>query len=455
MAFVVYLWSVLLEFLSWTWWFWAFLILWPLFKSTWIYWRNEWFEESSNFRTLVLEMLIPREIKRNPKAMEQVLMGIHQLRNAPGDFREYWWDGELTRWISLEMASFGGEVHFYLRVYYKQRGLIEASFYANYPDIELVEVDDYTSRFPKDIHEMYRQGYDLWGGEMKLAREGAYPIKSWLEFESPEEEKQYDPMGQFLEVLGKIKREEMVAIQILAAPALDNWIKPHEAIVRKLKESKFKEGAQGSAKTAAEFPGGPLPALSTASEKSDALSAMQRILFQRTPGETDVLKAVEENLAQPAFRCMVRFIYFSPKTMFYDSFARRGLSGCFNQYATLDLNRFLVNYAVSTRTKLWQKPFIFPKLRNEYRKQRLLEYFKHRRYAPHRIVGKFMTSYWLNWNFSNKECELSVASLATLYHPPMYVTLTAPHVRRVESRKVAPPAGLAIYGGEEEIDRFK
>jgi hypothetical protein len=35
------------------------------------------------------------------------------------------------------------------------------------------------------------------------------------------------------------------------------------------------------------------------------------------------------------------------------------------------------------------------------------------------------------------------------------VTLTAPHIQRIESRKVAPPAGLAIYGGEEEIERFR
>jgi hypothetical protein len=121
----------------------------------------------------------------------------------------------------------------------------------------------------------------------------------------------------------------------------------------------------------------------------------------------------------------------------------------------LDLNRFLVNYAVSTRTKLWQWPYLFPKLRNEYRKQRLLAYFKGRRFPPQRNVGKFLTSYPLNWNFSHKECELSVTSLATLYHPPMYVALTAPHVKRVESRKVAPPAGLAIYGSEEEVERFR
>src|SRR3989344_5647862 len=84
-------------FLGYTWWFWAFFILFPLFKSTWIFWRNEWFEHSKEFKTILLEIKIPREVLKSPAAMEQVLMGIHQLRNTAGDLREIWLDGEVTR----------------------------------------------------------------------------------------------------------------------------------------------------------------------------------------------------------------------------------------------------------------------------------------------------------------------------------------------------------------------
>jgi hypothetical protein len=446
------------DFLALTWWFWAFFILWPLFRSMWIYWRNEVWEAGfeNDFRPILLEIHIPREIRRNPMAMEQVLMGIHQLRNTANDLHERWWLGERTKWFSLEIASFGGEIHFYIRTHFKLKPLVEASFYSNYPDLELVEVDDYVSRFPKDIHEMRSQGYDLWGGEMMLAKVSAYPIKWYPEFESPDEDKSYDPMSQFLEVLSKIKREEIVAIQIIISPALDEWADDYHKLVEKLKETKY--GSSADTKkvgTVTEFPGGPLPALSPVSSADDPFGKLSKRFMARTPGETDVLEGIEENISQPAFRTVIRFIYFSPTAMLYDSFPRRGLASAFNQYATLDLNRFMINYPVSTRTKIWQKPFIFPKLRNEYRKQRILDYFKRRRIPPERLVGKFITSFFLNWNFNSKEFELSVRSLATLYHPPMYVTLTAPHIQRIESRKVAPPAGLAIYGGEEEIERFR
>ena len=46
-------------------------------------------------------------------------------------------------------------------------------------------------------------------------------------------------------------------------------------------------------------------------------------------------------------------------------------------------------------------------------------------------------------------------AIATLFHLPTAVVLTAPHIRRIESRKGGPPAGLAIFGDEEEIEKFK
>jgi hypothetical protein len=50
---------------------------------------------------------------------------------------------------------------------------------------------------------------------------------------------------------------------------------------------------------------------------------------------------------------------------------------------------------------------------------------------------------------------MNVEGLATLFHPPTSVVLTAPHIRRVESRKTGPPAGLAIFGEEGEIEKYK
>ena len=403
-------------------------------RSTWLFYRQEVFKKEIQW--ILMEIKIPREVNKSPRAMEQVLASIHALRNFAGDLREIYWDGEVTRWYSFEMVSYGGEVHFYIRFYWKQRGLVEAAFFSYYPDVELIEVEDYVAQFPASIEDMYQQGYELWGTEMTLARSPGYPIKTYPEFlDSPEEEKQFDPMSSFLEVLSKVKKEEIVGIQILAAPKGNEWRKEYEPFLDKLQETKVSSTTAPSDKIAGE------------------LKLFTRSIM-RSPGETDILKAVENNLSKPAFDTLIRFIYLSPKSLFYDSFARRGLTGAFNQYSALDLNSFKQNYSMGTRVRFWNWPHIFPSLRNEYRKQRLLYIYRNRKLPLKTFMGKLITSKFFHPNFSSHTYPLNTEALATLFHPPMKIILTAPHIQRIESRRAGPPAGLAIYGDENSIDKF-
>jgi len=445
--------SIITVFLN-TWWIFAPFILFPIFESTWIFWKQEEFKHHLDW--VVLELRIPREIKKNPKAMEQVFTAVHALRNAPGDFKEKWLDGEVTRWYSFEMVSIGGEIHFYIRTYSKQRDLVEAAFFAYYPDVEIVEVEDYINLLPTTVGEMFKSGYDLWGTELLLSKSEAYPIRSYLDFEAMEEEKQYDPISMFLEVLGKVKREEIVGIQLTIAPAAPNWGDEFKEVIEELRAKK-EGGAHGgkSASLGLEFPHilPTFPVKGHGEKKEGSEREFIRTL-SRTPGETDVLKAIEENLSRPAFKTLVRFIYVSPKELYYDTFARRGIIGAFNQYGSLDLNSFKQNHAVSTRTRVWSWPHLFPAARNTRRKQRLLMSYRHREVPPETWMGRLLLSKLLNWEHSEM-FFLNTRSLATLFHPPTYLVLTAPHIKRMESRKTGPPAGLAIYGDEEEIEKFK
>lgn len=411
----------------------AFILLLAAFRSAWLFWRREMFKTS--IKWILLELRIPREIKKSPQAMEQVLAALHSLRNVAGDIREMYWDGEVTRWFALEMVSFGGEIHFYIRTYYKQKNLVQAAFFSYYPDVEVVEVEDYVDKLPATIKEMYAQGYDMWGTEMLLAKEEVYPIKTYTTFfEAPEEERQFDPIAAFLEVLGKLQKGEIVGIQLLIAPAAQNWRDTGKDLVEKLRETKTKKEQRVSAE--------------------GQMESFARMIA-RSPGEVDILKAVENNISKQAFSTVIRFIYLSPRTIFYDSYARRGLIGAFNQYASLHLNAFVQNYAVSTRTRVWNWPHIFPKRRNEYRKQRLLYTYRKRIRLTDTFMGRLMTSYFLNWNFASKPVHMNTECLATIFHPPTFLVVTGPHIPRVESRKVGPPAGLAIFGEEREIEKFQ
>ena len=155
------------------------------------------------------------------------------------------------------------------------------------------------------------------------------------------------------------------------------------------------------------------------------------------------------------FDTLIRFVYLSPKAGFYDTYPRRGIVGAFNQYQVLDLNGFTQNYDKSTRTKIWNFPYYFPNRRNEYRKHRLLHDYHHREVIEHTFIGKLISTYLLDSGFKSKSALLNLESIATLFHPPTAPVLTAPHLKRVESRKGSPPAGLAIFGEEESIEKFQ
>jgi hypothetical protein len=428
------LWAAFLRFLELTWWFWLFLILAYLFHSLWLFWRRSIFGSTTEW--LLMELRIPREIEKTPKVMEQVLLALYGLRNTPSNPEEKYVDGEFTRPISFEVVSFGGEIHFYVRFYHKIRSLVEAAFFSNYPDVELVEVDeDYMDNLPQTTREIYEQDRDMWATELLLAKEPAYPIKTYPYFiHEIEEARQIDPIGTLLEVLSQIKPDEFVGVQILVSGVEEDWCDEWDPLVEKLKEAKVSQVPQSVA---------------------GDLEAMHQVYRQRSPGETDILERIEENLSKPAFETVIRYIYVARREGFYDSFARRGLKGSFNQYSALSLNSFKDNVKVWTMTKAWYWPHIFPKRRAEYKKKRLLYNYLNRSTPTGDFMGKVITSFLFNWNFNHKSIVLNTESVATIFHPPTATVLTAPHVPRVVSRRAGPPAGMAIFGDEEEVEKYK
>ncbi|MCS6789040.1 MAG: hypothetical protein NZ484_00485 [Patescibacteria group bacterium] len=421
--------NIFFIFLKLSWWFWLFLILVPLFKSTFLHWRQERFRYGKSFNMIVLEIKIPREIKQNPKAMEQILVALHSLRNAPGTFREKWIDGEITVWFSLELISIGGNIKFFIRCQESKKSLVESAFYSYYPEIELIEVDDYVLNLPQNMIEVEDRGMDLWGTEMFLAKEEAYPIKTYSDFESSEETKQYDPISSFLEFFGKIQKEEFLGLQFILAPAAPDWNKKYEKLVEDLKKNK------------------------SSNSNSPDQNAPQS--YNRTPKEIDVLKKVEENLSKLAFNTLIRFIYLSPKPIFNNAYARIGLNSSFNQYSSIELNSFKANKEVTTGAKIWDPPYIFPQKRSWYRKAVFLNDYIQRNCPPETFMGKLITSYIFRLNFGSKRFLMTTQCLATLFHPPTsLVLLNETHIEKIQSRKVGPPPNLAIFGEEKDIEKF-
>lgn len=445
---------LVLNFLLFTWWLWVFFLFFVATESLWRFYKQSKFKKAIKWS--LMELRIPREVKRSAKAMEQILAAIHSLRNSPGNLRETYLEGQVTRWFSLEIISFGGEVHFYIRTPEQFKALIQSPFFSYYPDVEVVDVDDYVGELPQNTAELYNRDLDLWGTEMVLDKDPAYPIKTYISFESAAEESRLDPIGHLLEILGRLKSEEFAAIQLTITPKNNKkWRDKSKGEIDKIRENITKPLAAQKAgyggKLKVDFSQGfPFPVINPADKKDE-----KQLAPVATPGLSTLLGAVESNLSKPAFDTIIRVAYMGPKAAFYDSFVRSGIMAYFNQYAALDLNSFKANNAAGTKAASYKFPFFFVKERTEFKKQRYLYNFRNREIPEETFIGKVMTSYLLNFNDKSKLVPLSTESLATLFHIPTSAVMTGPHVKRVESRKVGPSAGMAIFGEEGELDKFQ
>lgn len=419
--------SPVLDFIASFWWLWLFIILAVLAKNLWQYYRILHFKRK--IRWVLLEILIPREVRKNPKAMEQILNQIYSMRNSPENIIERYIEGEVTHWWSFEIASFGGEVHFFVRTPAQYKNIIESNIYSNYKDAEVVEVQDYVERLPEKSTELYKMGLEFFGLELALGRDSAYPIRSYLQFEAIEEEKALDPMSDIIEVLSKLKKEEQVWLQVLVRPADPRWREEGYKVVAELKEK--------------------------SASKRISVGAEESLTFIRTPGEEEVMKAVERKLAQAPFETIIRYIYFAPRSIFNRQLPYRGVRGAFAQYSAQNLNYFIPN--IPTRTMVWwiKFPFFFPKKREEARKQRIYQNYRLRWMPQEMKIGAILNSQIFYFDNKSKIAVFSSEEIATFYHLPSFLIVTAPFIKRVEAKRMGPPAGLAIFGEEAEVPGIK
>ncbi|MBI3458657.1 hypothetical protein HY061_00100 [Candidatus Azambacteria bacterium] len=417
------------------WWLWLFLILFWTFKEIWVYRMRKIFEEDWIdwvHGGVLYEIRLPREIKKTPKAMEQVLLNLYTLKNSADDIIEIYWDGEVTLWWSLEIASLGGELHFYIRSPEKHKSMTQACFYGQYPEIELVEVPDYLHDLPEHTSEIYQQDYNFFGSEFILSKPDYWPIRTYAEFPTaPEEEETLDPISSLIEAFSKIDRKEKVYLQILIRPAvnehLEHWVHAGEHRAQELKESgKIEETYAGK-------DGVPVKV-----SRSRPLSTY----------EQQELELLENKISKPAFETIIRYIYLSPNAIYSTNFPRRGLRGALNQYSSNDSNSFKSNSKVETRTKLIDFPHIFLERREEARRQRLLYEFHERKMPEESFMGKVLNIKLWNFNWASKEIILNVEELATIFHPPTKMVLTSPSIKLLPSKKMGAPAGLPVFADE-------
>lgn len=363
---------------------------------------------------VLLEVRIPQDPGKSPKATEQIFAALHGTLPPPIIWRNRFFKGHIVNWISFEIVGIGGETHFYVRTPEQFRKLVQSQIYAQYPDSEITEVaDDYINLLPPSLPD---GDNDLFGSEIILSKEDYYPIRTYPEFEEkssgPDYVKRIDPLASLAEVMSSLEAGEFIGVQLLIRPAREVWVKKGQAEMDKLQGKKPKTGESMLSNFVFEIdkliPGHVEVA------KEDKKTEQTQL----TSGKQEAIKAAERKMSKLGYECGIRFIYSGPRENFHRAHIS-GVVGVFKQYALQTINSFKLNGPTITASK-W--PF---KKQKEYNKK------------------VFLLDKYKNRSLPAKAFILNIEELATIYHLPD-IGVKSPLLPRVEAKKGEPPVGLPI-----------
>lgn len=382
------------------------------FYEIWI-----WYARSNFiFRTkaVLLEMKIPREIMKSPRAMETALTNFWMM-SGETTFIMRVFMGQVRPWYSLEVASFGGEIHFYVWVWKDYQSGVEGALYSQYPEIELHEVEDYSQKFIYNPEEQtcYGSGWRLEPYNPNKRYIDAYAFKTYIDLEldkDPKEELKVDPYGTILEFMGTMKPEQQIWIQILITSAfrtgklvttVSKWQSKVENEVQKLRAESAKFG--------------------------ETIHLTELELRVARPRPTWVqehqLETMQRNLGKHPFEVVARGIFISP----HKDFGRVywNLRWIWRPFGN-------PQYMTQIRPRWYHNPMDYPwqdlhDIRWELLTRRFIDAYRRR------------SGFYSPWDFPSN--IMTTEMIATIFHPPSS-SIQVPGLVRISSKKAAPPPNL-------------
>ena len=376
----------------------------------------------SKIKWSLIEVKIPKEIFKSPLAMELVLMNAMHY-GSYGEWYEKFFLGRVPNWFSLEIVSIESNVYFFILTPVKYRGanfkdLVEAQIYAQYPQVEINEVPDYTEAVNLDGPENWK----LWGTEFVLSKADPFPIKTYIDYGvdravNLEENQKIDPITGLIETFGSLGEGEQMWMQILIRKAQKRFKDPKKWFGKCSWTDVGKEEIEN------------FKAKFKPKEKGEQPIRM-------SPGETSALEALERSINKPGFDCGIRVLYLAKGGKFKLSNVT-GVINLFKSYSTTFLNGFKLSNKTGFEFP-WQD---YKGIRSTELKREILDAYKLRSYfyPPHdkKLDFKALTK------IKRAPFILNSEELATIFHFPGSVVET-PTFKRMIAKKAEPPANLPI-----------
>ena len=384
---------------------------------------------------VMLEIKPPKDVFKSPLAMELVLNSLYQTGGTSTWFDRYW-KGQVRNYFALEIVSTEGAVRFYIRTQVKFQKVIESQIYAQYPQAEVREVEDYAVKMPAFNKDSKNNPIACWGYLPTLAKVEIYPIKTYVDYGldkavgSLAEEERIDPITPTLEFMGSIGAHEHIWLQFIVRAATKRF-----TVKKGDKEEAGKEWFEKSKEIIQKFN-------EDLQEKVIGEDGKEKIIGSRraTRGELGVIEAIERNANKLGFDVGMRTMYITDEGKF-DANRIQGMLGMFRQYTANDYNSFKPSSVTGGHDFPWQDLIGKKTLKQ---KDEMLADYKARGFFYGGFDFTDIKTYFTHPNEAvGKQFILSAEELATLYHLPGRVAET-PSFERIESKKGEAPINLPI-----------
>ncbi len=363
---------------------------------------------------VLLEVRMPRDVRKTPYAMETVLSGIHL---SPGE--STWWkkhvEGRVRPWWSLEIVSHGGQIHFYVWTRVGFRRIVESHFYAQYPGVEIVEAVDY-SRVVDPAHEPYQ----MWGCDYHYAKGiDALPIRTYQDFMTPDSaplkpEEQIDPLSQVLEALGALGPKEQFWLQIVFRVHKGEKFKAmaKDYSIGKQAQEQLNEFRKSTVRT------------TTVVDPATGATREAETFPNPSRGVQMAMEAVERKVSKPLYDVGLRAVYLAPGDAFQGTMVPQ-LIGLFKPFASETLNSLAITrWLANFDDQPWQDIG-----------------GHHRAHLSHQLIDAYRRRAYFHEPYRLPHIVMSGEEIASLYHVPSSGTAT-PAIPRIGSKTTEAPANL-------------
>lgn len=340
--------------------------------------RLEWLD-SQKFTTLRID--VPKNNDKMPLAAEQMFAAIHGIYSDSSMYQSH---------LSFEIVAKDKYIQFYVHVPIHLKDFVEGQIYAQYPTVEIHEVEDYTKSVkPHDANFSV--------SELLMNKPDVYPIRFFDSFE-------VDPLSGITSVMGKLTPGEEVWFQLIVRPVGDDWQERGNSIVSAVRAGK-KPGGQAILESLVD--GGKRffkVLLSQAMNPGAEVAAPVKTEVSLPASVEEALKGIEQKITKLGFETKIRILCLA-KDSVTAGVKCQSVAAAFKQFNTTNLNGFKVG-------------------------------------EPHKNNFDAFEAYVMR-EFIDKGNILNIAELASIYHLPNQ-TVETPNIVWSGAKKGEPPANLPL-----------